>query len=120
MLKDDLSGLVLIHVTAEDDTIRQRMRDHPYKHQVIREEHMAELQQRFSGEVEKSLLTQGREFIHLDTTDKTPQQSLDELLALSESLVSTAGLAMRSVPVPVTEYDVRYEHSVRKLIPKSR
>jgi len=119
LLKEDLPGLVLIHVTAEDDTIQQRMRDHPHKHQVIREEHIAELKRRFSGEVEKSLLTQGREFIDLDTTAKTPQQSLDELLTLSEPLVSTAELAMRSVPVPATEYDVRYENGVRKLIPKS-
>ena len=119
LLKEDLPGLVLIHVSAEDETIRQRMRADPHKHQVIREEHIAELGRRFSEEVDKSLLTQGKEFIHLDTTDKTPQQSLDELLKLSEPLVSTAELAMRSIPIPANEYEVHYENGVRKLISKS-
>ena len=118
LLKEDLPGLILIHVTADDDTLRQRMRGHPHEYQVIREADIADLKQRFSEEVEKSLLTQGRESIDLDTTGKTPQQSLDELLTLSEPLVSTAELAMRSVPIPATEYDVRYENGVRKLIPK--
>ncbi len=119
LLKEDLPGLILIHVTADDDTIRRRMRDHPHEYQIIRETDIADLKRRFGEEVEKSLLTQGREFIDLDTSDKTPQQSLDDLLTLSEPLVSTAELAMRSAPLPATEYDVRYENAVRKLIPKS-
>ena len=119
LLKEDLPGLILVHVTADDDAITQRMRDDPHEYQIIRKQDVAELKSRFSEEVKRSLLTQGRAFINLDTTGKSPQESLDELLHLSEPLVSTAELAMRSAPVPAGEYSVRYENGVRKLTPDS-
>ena len=56
--------------------------------------------------------------VDLDTTGKTPQQSLDELLLATEGMVTAAELAMRSLPLPEGEYDVRYEGGVRQMIPK--
>ena len=55
--------------------------------------------------------------ILLDTTDKTPTESLDELLLLSEPLVTFGELAVRAMDVPEGDYEVHYENSVRKMIP---
>jgi hypothetical protein len=57
--------------------------------------------------------------IQLDTTDKTPTESLDELLLLSEPLITAGEMALRSIEVPTQEYEVGYENGVRRLIPKS-
>lgn len=118
LLEYRLPGLMLIHVTASDESIRHRMQESPHEYQVIHEQDIPEIKQRFSDEVSRSLLTQGKEHVVLDTTAKTPEQSLDELLTLSEPLVSPAELALRSLPVPDGDYDVRYENGVRKMIPK--
>ncbi len=118
LLKEELPGLVLVHVTASDEAIRQRMREHPHEHQVIREQHIGELKRHFDEEVIKSLLVVGRHHIELDTTGKTPQQSLDQLLGLSEPLIGTAELAIRSLPVPDGDYEVRYENGVRRMVAK--
>ena len=53
----------------------------------------------------------------VDTTGKTPQESLDDLLTLSEPLITQEELAIRAIPVPEGAYEVRYENGVRKMIP---
>ena len=53
----------------------------------------------------------------LDTTDKMPTESLDELLLLSEPLITFGELAVRAMDVPENDYQVRYENGVRKIIP---
>ena len=115
VLESHLPNLILIHMTASDEAIRHRMQTTPHEYQIIRESDIPELKNRFSEEVEKSLLAIGPTPIVLDTTDKTPQQSLDELLTLSEPTISTAELALRTVPVPDGECEVHYEDGVRKL-----
>ena len=53
----------------------------------------------------------------LDTTDKAPSESLDELLLLSEPLITFGELAIRAMKVPDVPYQVRYENGVRKMEP---
>jgi hypothetical protein len=57
--------------------------------------------------------------IQLDTTGKTPSESLDELLLLSDPLITAGELALRAMDVPATEHEVRYENGVRKIVPTS-
>lgn len=113
-----LPDVVLFHVTAADAAIRQRLADDPHPHQIIREGDIAELKKRFSEEIAQSLFTyQGRTVV-LDTTDKTPRESLDELLLLSEPLITAGEIALRSLPIPAGEGQVRYENGVRSVVPK--
>jgi hypothetical protein len=113
-----LPDVVLIHVTASDEAIRQRMEADPHEYQIIKSEDIPELKRRFDEEIEQSLFTQKGRTIVIDTTDKTPQASFDELLLLSEPLVTMGELAIRAMPVPDGEYDVQYENGVRKMIPQ--
>ena len=113
-----LEDVVLIHVTASDEAIRQRMKDAPHEYPVIKEKDIPALKKRFDEEVEASLLW--RRSIRLDTTDKTPQESFDELLLLSEPLVTPGEVALRALPVPEGECEVRYENGVRKMVPKGK
>ena len=54
--------------------------------------------------------------IDIDTTGKTPQQSLDELLLKSEPLITAGELAIRSMPIPDGDYEVVYENGIRKTV----
>ena len=63
-----------------------------------------------------SLRTHTRTVV-LDTTGKTPQESFDELLALSEPLVTMGEVALRNMEVPQGEYEVKYVNGVRQMIP---
>ncbi|MBM3263479.1 MAG: hypothetical protein FJY97_08665 [candidate division Zixibacteria bacterium] len=119
VIEAKLPDVVLFHLTASDEVIRERMRTNPHPFQIIREKDIAELKKRFEEEVERSLFTQKGCTVKLDTTDKTPEQSLDELLLKTESLVTDGEVAMRAMPVPNDEYEVRYENGVRKTIPAS-
>jgi hypothetical protein len=118
VLEARLPDIVLIHVTASDAAIRKRMKADPHEYQIIKEKDIPELKRRFDEEIEKSLFTHKGRKIVLDTTNKTPQASLDELLALSEPLITAAELAIRALPIPDGDYEVRYENGVRKMIPK--
>ena len=116
VLEARLPDVVLIHVTASDEAIRERMKADPHQYQIIKEKDIPEIKQRFEEEGAKSLLSRHR--IALDTTDKTPQESLDELLQLSEPMATAGELAVRALPVPEDDFEVRYENGVRKMIPK--
>ena len=119
LLALDLPGLILVHLTASDQTIWQRIRDQPHEYQIVREADIAELKRRFCEEIDKSLFPPAKTIV-LDTTDKMPQQSLDELLARSEPMISQAELAIRAMPVPDGDYEVVYEKGVRKMIAPSQ
>ena len=118
VLEARLPNLVLVHMTASDEAIRQRMRDNPHDYPVVKEEHIGEAKRRFAEEVEKSLFTHKGRRLELDTTDQTPQESLDELLRLSERLVPDGEVALRALPVPEGECEARYENGVRQVVPK--
>jgi hypothetical protein len=118
VLEARLPDVVLVHLTASDETIRQRMQAHPHRYQIIKEKDIPRLKQLFAEEVDKSLFTHKGYTITLDTTGKTPQESLDELLLRSEPRITAGELAMRAMPVPEGEYEVRYEGGVRRTMPK--
>ncbi len=113
-----LPDIALIHVTASDEAIRERMRTNPHEYEIIKEADIPEIKRRFGEEVEKSVFTRTGKSVVIDTTDKTPQESLDELLLLTDPLVTYGELALRSLPIPDGDYDVRYENGVRKMIAK--
>lgn len=119
VLEARLPDVALIHVTASDDAIAERMESDPHEYQVIRAPDVAELKARFSEEVSSSLFTDKHRLIELDTTGRSPAESLDELLLKSEPLITQGELAIRSLPVPESEYDVVYENGVRRTVPKA-
>ena len=92
------------------------MKTDPHEYQIIKEADIPELNRLFQEEIDKSLFTQSGRKIVLDTTNKTPTESLDELLLLSEPLITFGELAVRAMDVPDTDYQVRYENGVRKTI----
>ena len=116
VLECRLPDVVLVHVTASDESIRERMCSAPHEYQVVKEEDIAEVKRRFDEEVDQSLF---KERVLLDTTDKTPEQSLDELLLLTEPFATPGELAVRSMPVPDGDFDVVYENGIRKMVPRS-
>ena len=118
VLEARLPDIVVVHLTASDETIRQRMQANPHPYQIIKEKDIPRLKQLFAEEVDKSLFTHKGYTITLDTTDKTPQQSLDEVLLLSEPRITAGELALRAMPVPAGEYEVKYEGGVRHLAAK--
>ena len=112
-----LPDVVLIHVTASDTVIQERMETAPHEYQIIKAADIPTLKRLFQEEIDKSLFTQKGRKIVLDTTDKTPAESLDTLLLLSEPLVTFGELAVRAMDVPRVPYQVRYENGVRKMEP---
>ena len=117
VLEAHLPDVVLIHMTASDTAISGRMQASPHQYQIIQEKDISEIKQRFEEEVSKSLFTQKGRKIVLDTTEKSPQESLDELLGKTESLITIGELAMRSLSLPEGDYRVEYENGVRQMIP---
>ena len=117
VLEAHLPDIVLIHMTASDAAISERMHDSPHQYQIIQEKDISEIKQRFEEEVNKSLFTQKGRRIVLDTTGKSPQESLDELLEQTEPLITIGELAIRSLPVPDGDYRVEYKNGVRQIIP---
>jgi len=117
VLETRLPDLVLVHVTASDESIRQRMKSDPHEYQIIREESIAAAKERFAEEIDRSLFTHKGWTIELDTTDKTPEESFDEFLLLSEPRLTVGEVALRMAPVPDGEYEVRYEGGIRRMVP---
>lgn len=111
-----LPDVVLIHVTASEEAIKDRMTTDPHEYQIIKAADIPKLKALFQEEIDKSLFTHKGRKIVLDTTDKSPTESLDELLLLSEPLITFGELAIRSMPVPDTPYQVRYENGVRNMV----
>ena len=117
MLEAHLPDVVMFHVTASDEEIARRMKEDPHEYPIVREQDIPEVKKRFEEEIAKSLFTHQGRTVLLDTTGKTPQESFDELLALSEPKITMGELAMRAMDVPEEEYEVAYENGVRKTIP---
>ena len=107
---------MLIHLTADDDAIRERMRTDPHEYQIIDEKDIPDLKKRFEDEVDQSLLTRNGHLVTLDTTEKSPAETLDELLLKTDPLVTDGELAMRAMAVPEEDYEVRYENGERKMV----
>ncbi|NKB66293.1 MAG: hypothetical protein GKR89_04460 [Candidatus Latescibacteria bacterium] len=118
VLDAHLPDVVMIHVTASDEALQERMAETPHDYQITRPEDVGKLKECFTEEIGKSLFTHQRRTIELDTTDKTPHESFDELLLLSEPLITTAERAIRNLAIPEGEYEVRYVNGVRQMIPQ--
>lgn len=116
VLEARLPDVVLIHLTADDEAIRERMRTDPHEYQIIDEQDIPDLKKRFEDEVDRSLLTRNGHLVTLDTTEKSPEESLDELLLKTDPMVTDGELAMRAMPVPDGDYEVRYEKGIRKMV----
>lgn len=112
-----LPDVVMIHVKASDESIKERMKIDPHEFQIISSEDIPKLNELFQEEIDKSLFTHKGSKIELDTTDKSPTESLDELLKLTEPHITFGELAVRSIDVPKGEYEVSYEKGVRKMNP---
>lgn len=107
-----LPDVVMIHVIASDSVIRKRMESDRHEYQIINAKDIPTLNQLFQDEIDKSLFNKK---IVLDTTDKTPSESLDELLQLTEPHITFGELAVRSMNVPEAAYEISYENGVRKM-----
>ena len=71
------SDTVLVLVKASHETIRQRLRQNPHPHNLIKEEDVELILERFEEEYTNSLLVRK---ITLDTTDSTPEKALEEFV----------------------------------------
>ena len=110
-----LHHVVMIHVKASDESIKERMKTDPHEYQIISSEDIPKLNELFQEEIDKSLFTHKGSKIELDTTNKSPTESLDELLKLTEPHITFGELAVRSIDVPEGDYEVSYENGVRKM-----
>ena len=113
-----LPDVVMFHVTASDEEIASRMARIRTSIRLCAKRTSPRSRERFDEEVEKSLFTHQGRTVVLDTTDKTPQQSFDELLALSRPKITMGELAVRGMAVP--EGEVVYENGVRKCATNER
>ncbi|MGY8826452.1 MAG: hypothetical protein ACKVJG_21420 [Candidatus Latescibacterota bacterium] len=116
VLEAHLPDIVMFHVTASDEEIARRMRESPHEYPIVREKDIAEIKKRFEEEVKKSLFTHAGYTVVLDTTDKTPQESFDELLTLSEPLVTMGEVALRATEIPEGDYEVKYVNGMRRMV----
>ena len=80
--------LVLLKATAE--VIGRRMREDPHEHQIVREVDIPHVLARFEEEYEESIIE--KKFV-LDTTDTTPEKTLDEFLKKFEPYFTNADRA---------------------------
>ena len=117
VLEAHLPDIVLVHLSASDEAIVERMKAQPHAYQIIQREDIPDLKKRFEQEVERSLFCWGGRRIDMDTTDKTPQQSLDELLERSEPLVTPGEAALRAMPLPEGDFTIRYRDGIREMAP---
>ena len=113
VLEARLPDVVLIHLTADDEVIKERMLKAPHEYQIIREKDISDIKKRFEDEVDRSLLTRNGHLVTLDTTNKSPKESLDELLIKTEPLVTDGEMAMRAISVPKNDFKVYYEDGIR-------
>ena len=78
---------VLVLVKASSDVIRKRMREQPHHRGVLQEPDIEYVIERFDDEFKRSLLSRK---ITLDTTDKTPEETLDDFIEKVEWYLTEA------------------------------
>ena len=81
--------VVLVLLKASPATIRQRMRENPHPHQVVREQDVEYVLRRFEEEVAASLV---QKRIVLDTTAATVAETLDQFVAVYEPFLTNEDL----------------------------
>lgn len=81
--------VVLVLLKASPAVIRQRMHENPHTHQVVQEQDIEYVLQRFEAEVAASLV---QKRIVLDTTSATVAETLDQFVAAYEPFLTNADL----------------------------
>ena len=77
----------VVLLKARPEVIRQRMRDNPHEHQILRDEDTEHVLTRFEEEYEWSLI---QNKFAIDTSDRTPQETLDEFVRRFEPYITEA------------------------------
>ncbi len=72
---------IIVLLTATEETIAERMEAEPHEYQVIKKEDIPLLLEKFEEEFTASTI---HSKITIDTTDKTPEQVLDEFHRLAK------------------------------------
>ena len=78
---------VLVLLKAAPDVVRQRMRDDPHEHQVIRDEDVERVLARFEEEFQWSVI---RNKFDIDTSAKAPEETLGEFTERFEPYLTEA------------------------------
>ena len=76
---------VLVHLKASLDVIARRMHNNPHRNSVLQEKDIGSLLKRFEEEVQRSHI---RQKIEIDTSDKTKDETLGELMEKMEPHLS--------------------------------
>ena len=76
---------VLVHLKASPDVISKRMRENPHRNSVLQEKDVGRLLERFEEEVRDSRI---RQKIDIDTSVKTAEETLSELMEKVEPHLS--------------------------------
>ena len=90
--KDMPADVILVHLTARPDVIKQRMKDDPHEYPIVPESDIEEVQAAFSEEFGKSFLK--RKF-QIDTSDLNADTLLDAFLEQSFPHLTAADHAIR-------------------------
>ncbi len=77
----------VVLLKARPEVIRRRMRDNPHEHQILRDEDTEHVLTRFEEEYEWSLI---QNKFTIDTSDRTPQETLDEFVRRFEPYITEA------------------------------
>ena len=81
--------VILVLLKARPEVIRKRMTEDPHAYTIIKDEDIPMLLERFQEEFGQSLL---RKRIQIDTSDLTPDETLQEFLTAVEPLLKTQDL----------------------------
>ena len=77
--------IVIVHMKASAETIRQRMKDAPHDHSLIEDADIKFLLRRFEEEFARSSIPNR---IVLDTTNSTPESTFQEFLSQAEPFLT--------------------------------
>ena len=86
------SDIILVHLTASLDVIKQRMKDDPHDFPIVPESDIEEVQAAFQEEFRKSFFKQK---FQIDTSDLNADTLLDSFLSQSFPYLTAADHAIR-------------------------
>ena len=90
--KDMPSDIILVHLTASPDVIKQRMKDDPHEYPIVPESDIEEIQAAFQEEFRKSFFKQK---FQIDTSELDSNSLLQTFLDSSFPYLSAADHAIR-------------------------
>jgi len=78
---------ILLLLTSRPEVIAQRMEEHPHSYSIIKQEDLPFLLKRFEEEFNESLL---KHKMRIDTSDSTPEESLERFLTAATPYLDPA------------------------------